>query len=95
MKNHIEIKGKSLIKAVGGKYAAGIGTGHHVGILTGSIESTVTTTGTDSGTAFYKDTYTTAQAIGYGVVDPTREFANPSVTFMVAGKVIDVPTVSK
>ena len=95
VKNHIEIKGKSLIKAVGGKYAAGIGTGHHVGILTGSIESTVTTTGTDSGTAFYKDTYTTAQAIGYGVVDPTREFANPSVTFMVAGKVIDIPTVSK
>lgn len=80
----------SNVTAQGGKYAAGIGTGFHAAALTGSIDAASTIKAT-SGEAFYKDAYSTAQNIGYGVVDPTREFAGAKVTFTVAGKVIEAP----
>ena len=61
----------SDINATGGKYAAGVGTGYHHAALKGEIKnSTVTAV---SGEKFYKDTYTTAMDVGFGVVDPTRE----------------------
>ncbi len=68
----INIKGTSKINATGGKYAAGIGTGFHAGGLAGGIESTVEVTAV-SGEKFYKNEYTQAQDIGFGVVDPARE----------------------
>lgn len=83
----------STIKAQGGKYAAGIGTGFHAAALTGSIDAASTIDAT-RGEDFYKGEYTTAQNIGYGVVDPAREFKGAVVTFTVAGKVIDIPSVT-
>ena len=61
----------SIIKATGGKYAAGIGTGFHTAALAGEIKNSNITAA--SGEKIYKDTYTTAQDIGFGVVDPARE----------------------
>ncbi len=87
---HIEITA-STVTAKGGKYAAGIGTGYHVGKLTGSIDQDSVIDASAPDIDFYKDSYTTAQAIGYGVMDPNREFKNPSVTFTVKGTVIDTP----
>ena len=91
--NHIEIDATSTITATGGKYAAGIGTGFHSAYLTGSI-ATGATINAESGEKVYKDTYTTAQNIGYGVVDPDREFSgeNANVTFAVNGNTISNPT---
>ena len=61
----------SDITATGGQYAAGVGTGYHHAALAGEIKnSTVNAT---SGDKYYKDTYTGAQDIGFGVTDPARE----------------------
>ena len=61
----------STINATGGMYAAGIGTGYHNAALAGEIKnSTITAV---SGEKFYKASYTEAQDIGFGVVDPARE----------------------
>ena len=81
---------KSTINAKGGKYAAGIGTGFHSAALTGSIDAS--TINALPGDDRYKDTYTIAQSIGYGVIDPEREGANLNVTFKVNGNVIETPT---
>jgi len=91
--NEINIDATSTVKATGGKYAAGIGTGYHSAYLTGAIAAGANVTAV-SGDIYYKDAYTTAQNIGYGVVDPAREFsgANTNVTFTVAGEVIAAPT---
>lgn len=89
--NHIEII-NSTVNAQGGIYAAGIGTGYHSAALTGSIDAASTIIAV-SGEAFYKDTYTTAQNVGYGVVDPTREFKDAVITFTVGGNVIATPYV--
>jgi hypothetical protein len=80
----------STITARGGKYAAGIGTGHHAASLTGSIDAE-SEIDAKCGVDFYKDTYTRAQNVGYGVVDPAREYKDAVVTFTVAGEVIDAP----
>ena len=88
--NHIEII-NSNITAQGGKYAAGIGTGFHSAALTGSIDAESVINAT-CGEDFYKDTYTTAQNIGYGIVDPAREYKDQVVTFTVAGNVISRPS---
>jgi len=66
----INIEG-STIDATGGKYGAGIGTGYHNAALAGEIKNSNVTA--VSGTKFYKDTYTQAMDIGFGVVDPARE----------------------
>ena len=82
----------STITAQGGQYAAGIGTGFHVAALAGSIDAASTINAT-AGERFYKGTYTYAQHIGYGVVDPDREYCNEVVEFMVAGEVIEEPAI--
>ena len=61
----------STINATGGKYAAGIGSGYHNAALAGEIKNSNVTA--VSGTKFYKDAYTQAMDIGFGVVDPARE----------------------
>ena len=89
--NDITIK-TSTITAQGGKYAAGIGTGFHVAALTGSIDTDSEIVAT-SGEPFYKSTYTFAQHVGYGVIDPAREGAGLNVTFNVKGDTIEEPAV--
>lgn len=86
----ITITGSSRIAATGGKYAAGIGTGYHASGLTGTIAATVDTTGTASGEDFYKATYTSAQAIGFGIVDPTRDGLNSTSSITVGDTVISI-----
>lgn len=82
---------KSTITAQGGSRAAGIGTGYHFGALAGYInESAVTASHGDPD--FYKG-YTIAQDIGYGVVDPTREFEGMTPKFTVDGVVINNPEI--
>ena len=90
--NEINIDATSVVTAKGGKYAAGIGTGFHSAYLSGAIAQGATINAV-SGENVYKNTYTTAQNIGYGVVDPAREFSgnNANVTFTVAGQVIEHP----
>ena len=83
----------STITAQGGKYAAGIGTGFHAASLTGSIDAESTTINATSGEPFYKGTYTFAQHIGYGVIDPEREGKDLNVTFKVNNLKIDSPAV--
>ena len=61
----------SIINAEGGKYAAGVGTGYHHAALAGEIKNSTVTA--KSGEKWYKDTYTTAMDIGFGVTDPARE----------------------
>lgn len=88
---HIEISGNSNITAKGGKYGAGIGTGYHCAGLSGFIAEGVTVDASCGDENFYKDTYTTAQNIGYGVTDPTREMSLEVVTFTVGKEVIGNP----
>ena len=92
--NYIEIDATSIITAKGGKYAPGIGTGYHSAYLSGSIAEGAVVNAEAGDETFYKNTYTTAQNIGYGVVDPAREFSgvNAKVTFTVGGKLIEHPT---
>ena len=87
----INIKGNSVITAQGGKYAAGIGTGYHAGMLAGEIESTVTVTAA-SGEKYYKDTYTQAQDIGFGVIDPARDGLDNNSSIIYNGSAITIPT---
>ena len=61
----------STINATGGQYAAGVGTGYHNAALTGEIKDS--TVNAASGEKIYKATYTSAQDVGFGVVDPARE----------------------
>ena len=91
--NKINIDANSTVYAKGGKYAAGIGTGFHAAYLTGAIETGATITANAGDETFYKADYTTAQNIGYGVMDPTREFSrkNATVTYKVNGQLIEVP----
>ena len=88
----IYIKGNSVINATGGKYAAGIGTGYHVAKLAGEIETTVTINAV-SGTKFYKASYTQAQDIGFGVVDPAREAKDNTSTFKYNGVENGIPSI--
>lgn len=85
------------ITAQGGTYAAGIGTGYHTADLAGSITGDVVINAT-SGDKFYKDAYTQAQDIGFGVIDPAREGKNNNSTFNNNGNIIfilnTVPNVS-
>ena len=93
--NNIVIK-NSTIKAKGGKYAPGIGAGYHSAYLTGSIDAESTIDSEAGDDDWYKSSYTRAQDLGYGVMDPAREFsgANAEVTFTVADEVIPTPAIS-
>ena len=81
------------IKAIGGQYASGIGTGFHVADLAGAITGDVVIEA-QSGEAFYKNTYTQAQNIGFGVVDPAREAKDNDSTLNYKGEVIGIATVT-
>ncbi len=61
----------SAINAEGGKYAAGVGTGYHNAALNGEIKNS--TVNAKPGEEFYKDSYTLAMDVGFGVIDPARE----------------------
>ena len=76
----------SEIFATGGQYAAGIGTGYHNAALVGEIVGGEVTA--VSGDKFYKDSYTKAQDIGFGVVDPAREAENNASYIKYEGKTI-------
>lgn len=84
----------STITATGGKYAAGIGTGYHSAALTGSIDA-ASIINAVSGDTTYKVGYTIAQNIGYGVVDPAREYKGVTVTFTMGGTVIATPEIAQ
>ena len=83
----------STINAYGGQYAAGVGTGYHNAALAGEIKnSTITAV---SGEKIYKDTYTQAQDIGFGVVDPAREGQQTSSKLIYNGTAIEIPAVTQ
>lgn len=93
---HMEITGNSVIKATGGQYASGIGTGYHQANLTGFIESTVDVTDVSSGDNYYKASYTLAQDIGYGIVNPSdskegHQILTGGIQFTVGGTPITNP----
>lgn len=108
----IIITSYSKITARGGLYSADIGTGYHNGRLSGYIDATVDLSGTldhvrnttdKKVDAYYKDEYSLAQVIGYGIVDPSRDGlvlyesstnALTDVHFTVAGVLIDAPVVN-
>ena len=85
----INISGNSVITAKGGKYAAGVGTGYHAGGLAGTIESSVTLNA-QSGEKWYKDAYSLAQDVGFGVIDPSRDGKNNPGYLTVGGTTITV-----
>lgn len=94
----INISGNSRIVAKGGDNAAGISTGYHSNSLTGSIAASVGVTGVQAEAGFLekkKAGYTFNQAIGYGVLDPTREGKDLVRTFTVGGMVIAAPEVQQ
>ena len=91
---NIVITSYSKITAVGGQYASGVGTGYHHGNLSGYIDSTVDVSNVSSGEAFYKASYSTAQDIGYGVVNGSKEgscITDNGIQFSVAGVDIENP----
>jgi len=95
-KNEINIT-KSEITAKGGRGASGIGTGYHVATLTGSIDSASTITATagdlvDEDVVKWNCRITYPQAVGYGGVDPSREYKDVVPTFTVKGVVVAEPT---
>ena len=83
----------STINAKGGKYAAGVGTGYHNAALSGEIKNSTVTA--KSGEKFYKDAYTCAQDIGFGVVDPAREGQQTDSKIIYNGTKIGIPAPGK
>ncbi len=79
----------STINATGGKYAAGIGTGFHNAGLAGEIKNSEVTA--VPGEKVYKDKYTSAQDIGFGVADLTREGSNNNSCIIYNGTKITLP----
>ena len=61
----------SKITAEGGQYAAGVGTGYHMAALSGEIVNSEVNA--KPGETYYKNSYTVAMGVGFGVVDPARE----------------------
>lgn len=88
----INITGTSVITAKGGQYAAGVGTGYHAGGLDGEIAASVTVNAA-SGEKLYKDSYTQAMDIGFGVLDPERDGKDNTCTITYQGEEIGVPSV--
>ena len=83
----------STINAEGGQYAAGIGTGYHNAALSGEIKNSSVTA--KSGEKFYKDEYTSAMNIGFGVVDPAREGQQTDSKIIYNGTEIGIPAPGK
>lgn len=91
----IIITAHSKISAQGGLYSAGIGTGYHYAKLSGHIDSTVDVSDVHAHPTLKGGTYSEAQDIGYGVVDPARDAKqiteDGDLTFTVAGELIANP----
>lgn len=83
----------SIITAEGGQYAAGVGTGYHNAALDGVIKNS--TVNAKSGEMWYKDSYTCAQNIGFGVVDPAREGQQTDSKLVNNGVEIRIPAPGK
>lgn len=81
----------STINAAGGQYAAGVGTGYHNAALAGEIKNS--TINAVSGEKFYKASYTQAQDVGFGVVDPAREGQQTGSKLICNGTTIGIPAV--
>ena len=79
----------STINAEGGQYAAGVGTGYHNAALSGEIKNSTVTA--KSGEKWYKDSYTCAMDIGFGVVDPAREGTQTASKLIYNGVEIGIP----
>ncbi|MBQ8268130.1 MAG: hypothetical protein IJZ24_00425 [Clostridia bacterium] len=79
----------STINAEGGQYAAGVGTGYHNAALSGEIKNSTVTA--KSGEKWYKDSYTCAMDIGFGVVDPAREGTQTGSKLIYNGVEIGIP----
>ena len=80
----------STINAEGGQYAAGVGTGYHNAALSGEIKNS--TVNAESGEKFYKDSYTLAMDIGFGVTDPAREGQQIDSKLIYNGEEIRLPS---
>ena len=80
----------SMINAEGGQYAAGVGTGYHNAALDGEIKNS--TVNAESGEKFYKDSYTLAMDIGFGVTDPAREGQQIDSKLIYNGEEIRLPS---
>jgi len=79
----------STINATGGQYAAGVGTGYHNAALAGEIKNS--TVNAVSGDKYYKDSYTCAMGVGFGVVDPAREGQQTDSYIIYNGVKITIP----
>ena len=79
----------STINAEGGQYAAGVGTGYHNAALSGEIKNSTVTA--KSGEKWYKDSYTCAMDVGFGVVDPAREGTQTDSKLIYNGVEIGIP----
>ena len=81
----IEISSYAHINATGGQYAANIGTGYRQANLTGFLDTTVTYT--TPSRSDYTDTgnpsFTPAQTIGYGALNPSAEGSGLQVYFYI------------
>lgn len=91
--NTIYIKGNSVITAEGGERAAGIGTGYHSGALAGEIETSVTVTAKAGGDPYKYGTYSQAQDVGFGILDPTRSGLNNEHYILYQGVKVYPPAV--
>lgn len=91
----INISGNSVIEAKGGTNGAGIGTGYHSNALTGAVSVDVSRVKAGETARIDPGKYTYAQAIGYGVLDSTREGKGLVPTFTVGGNYITAPEVQK
>ena len=91
---YIEIIGEdTVINAQGGINAAGIGTGHHSAGLAGYILPECEVTAKAGEMYIYETTYTEPQDIGYGMCNPTNEFANVALVFDIQGTAVEQPNI--
>lgn len=91
---YIEIIGEdTVINAQGGINAAGIGTGHHSAGLAGYILPECEVNAKAGEMFIYEATYTQPQDIGYGMCNPTNEFANVALVFDIQGECVEAPVI--
>ena len=91
---YIEIIGEdTVINAQGGINAAGIGTGHHSAGLAGYILPECEVNAKAGEMFIYEATYTQPQDIGYGMCNPTNEFANVALVFDIQGECVEAPII--
>lgn len=90
----IRISDNTSLIVKGGARGAGIGSGYHTAHIAGEIDSSVSITNIEPGASYKPEKYTAPQAIGYGVLDPTREgkiLLNTDMLMTVHGTLISNP----